>query len=82
MFDKLKSWWSDRTESRYGMVPLVSVETELLGGFIKVSRFRVYYTNDIDSITANTGYHTWRALRVGPIVVSWRYPRFIESKID
>lgn len=82
MVTKISSWWDSHTLHSYGKVTLVVSETSLLWGFVKLQRYRAYPTSDVDSVTADTPFRTWRVLTLGPLKLPFLLPKFVEDRCE
>lgn len=78
----LSRWWDSRTKHTHGTVVMAASETSFLWGMVRFYRYRAYVANDIDSVTIDTSFRTWRSLNVGPFVFAFRLPKFIEDNCD
>lgn len=78
----LTTWWERRTTWAHGKVTLIAAETSFAWGLVRVYRYRAYHVENVDEITMDTPYHTWRMVHVGPLSVTFRYPRFVEDRLD
>lgn len=82
IWDKVAKWWDSHTEHNHGTVVLAASLTSFLWGFLQVQRFRAYLSSDIDAVTSQTPYRTWRTVSFGPLVFAFRLPKFVEDRFD